>query len=97
MKCVNMNIMSVEICTPPRLGFCPGLVITICNNHPVLSQSAVETDPERPTPEAPPQQLLGCSGRLNVPWHDPVSVPGNRIKQSMCRHRNNIMGFYAEY
>ena len=28
MKCVNMNVMSMEIRTPPSLGFWPNLVIS---------------------------------------------------------------------
>lgn len=36
MKCVNMNVMSVVIRTPPSLGFWPKLVITSRRSHGVL-------------------------------------------------------------
>lgn len=63
MKCLIMNVMSVEIRTPPSLGFWPSMVITIRSSHLVPCGSVGARAPECPTPGAPALALLGCSGR----------------------------------
>jgi hypothetical protein len=73
-----MNVMLVEIHTPPTLGYWPKLALTIRSSRSVPCESVVAEAPERPTPGAPPLRLPMRSGRQQCPlvgwyirsWHD---------------------------
>ena len=89
MKCVNMNEMSVEIRTPPSLGFWPNLVIS-SRLHNGRSDSSWRLSVRMPQPTVrlqPPRYELGPrSQEQNIfPY---CENPREEAQANMCVQRS---------